>query len=75
MVNFNGPSTVDMKLTMDLKDHSLLSVTWARKSLVNSMDQAVDMKLTMNLKDHNYSKDLHWAKDHGQFQWTKHQLT
>jgi hypothetical protein len=29
----------------------------------------------MNLKDHNYSKDLHWAKDHGQFQWTKHQLT
>jgi hypothetical protein len=30
MVNFNGPSPVDMKLTMDLKDHSPIELTWAK---------------------------------------------
>jgi hypothetical protein len=41
---------VDMKLTMDLKDHSPMELTWAR---IGQLDQApVDMKLTMDLKDH-----------------------
>jgi carbonic anhydrase len=39
--------------------------------MVNFNDQApVDMKLTTDLKDHS-PIELTWAKDHGQFQWTK----
>jgi hypothetical protein len=30
MVNFNGPPPADMKLTMDLKDHSPIELTWAK---------------------------------------------
>jgi hypothetical protein len=41
---------VDMKLTMDLKDHSPIELTWAKGSWSISMDQApADMKLTMDL--------------------------
>jgi hypothetical protein len=41
---------VDMKNTMDLKDHSPIELTWAKDQSI-SMDQApVDMKLTMDLK-------------------------
>jgi hypothetical protein len=50
MVNFMDQASVDMKLTMDLKDHSPIELTCEGSW---SMDQAsVDMKLTMDLKDH-----------------------
>jgi hypothetical protein len=43
---------VDMKLTMDLKDHVPLNMGEGSWSI--SMDQApADMKLTMDLKDHS----------------------
>jgi hypothetical protein len=43
---------VDMKLTMDLKDHSPIELTWAKDHGQFQMDQApADMKLTMDLKD------------------------
>jgi hypothetical protein len=70
MVNFNGQAPVDMKL-MDLRIAPLM--LWAKDHGV-LMDQApVDMKLTMDLKDHS-PIELTWAKDHGQFQWTKHSV-
>jgi hypothetical protein len=64
--------SVDMKLTMDLKDHSPIELTWANGIMVNfNGPSPVDMKLTMDLKDHVL--DWNMGEDHGQFQWTKPQ--
>jgi hypothetical protein len=49
---------LDMKLTMDLKDHSPIELTWA--IAVNLPTKLQDMKLT-NLKDHS-PIELTWAK-------------
>jgi hypothetical protein len=50
MVNFNGPTSVDMKLTMDLK---VCLLCFMGEIMVNFNGHSVDMKLTMDLKDHS----------------------
>jgi hypothetical protein len=71
MVNFNGPTSVDMKLTMNLKDHSPIELTWAKDHAVISMDQA------LSIIDDGFglSLELTWAKGSWSISMDQPQLT